>query len=260
VKNLAGNDVAIFLFRFDLSGNGINFILNEAIAADMYEDIDKKMRPLIHTCCETLLRYKHLSSSNTIMDGNFLVQGSFEVTLSRGLGSHFPEDEKQELFQDAKNIADLLALVMNRRTVEKKQGIQRTESPTQFTHNPKELKKGFAKLGQTKRLKAEWQRLAEDKPKISGLRQLRPEDLPPDVIASSGYDHRGFCYIFEHKTLGDLGRIILIKKAEQQVLIEAELFNEQETSGSPRLQKKKEIFEAVISAVNNCFNENFGYG
>ena len=36
LKNVAGNDVSIFLFRFELSGNGINFMLNEAIAADMY--------------------------------------------------------------------------------------------------------------------------------------------------------------------------------------------------------------------------------
>ena len=36
VKNLAGNDVSIFLFRFELSGNSIDFVLNKAIAADMY--------------------------------------------------------------------------------------------------------------------------------------------------------------------------------------------------------------------------------
>ena len=39
LKNLAGNDVSIFLFRFELSGNGISFVLNEAIAADMYRDV-----------------------------------------------------------------------------------------------------------------------------------------------------------------------------------------------------------------------------
>jgi flagellar basal body L-ring protein FlgH len=40
--------------------------------------------------------------------------------LSKGLGRHFPHDEKQRLFQDAKNIADLLTVVMNRRTEEAK--------------------------------------------------------------------------------------------------------------------------------------------
>ena len=45
VKNVAGNDVSLFLFRFELSGNGINFVLNEAIAADMYQDVDEKLKP-----------------------------------------------------------------------------------------------------------------------------------------------------------------------------------------------------------------------
>jgi hypothetical protein len=109
-----------FLFRFELRVDGIDFVLNEAIAADMYQDIDEKLKPLIHACCETLLRYRHLSVSNTIMDGNFLVTGEFEVMLSKGLGQHFAHDEKGRLFQVAKNISDLLAAVMDRRTQELK--------------------------------------------------------------------------------------------------------------------------------------------
>ncbi|MCX7087149.1 MAG: hypothetical protein NTV00_03745 [Methylococcales bacterium] len=81
MKNIAGNDVSIFLFRFELRGNGIDFVLNEVIAADMYQDIDEKIKPLIHACCETLLWYRHLSVSNTIMDGNFLTTGEFKVML-----------------------------------------------------------------------------------------------------------------------------------------------------------------------------------
>jgi hypothetical protein len=72
MKNVAGNTVSLFLFRFELSGNGINFVVNEAIAADMYPDVDEKLKPLAHACCETLLRYRHLSVSNIIMDGNIL--------------------------------------------------------------------------------------------------------------------------------------------------------------------------------------------
>ena len=122
LKNLAGNDVSLFLFRFELSGNGIHFVLNKAIAADMYQDLDEKLKPLAHACCETLLRYRHLSVSDTIMDGNILDTGEFEVMLSKGLGRHFAEDEKQQLFQDAKNIADILVAVMDRRTKEEKEG------------------------------------------------------------------------------------------------------------------------------------------
>lgn len=45
MKNIAGNDVSIFLFRFELRGNSIDFVLNEVIAEDMYLDIDEKMKP-----------------------------------------------------------------------------------------------------------------------------------------------------------------------------------------------------------------------
>ena len=69
VKNLAGNNVSLFLFRFELISNGTDFVLNQGIAADMYQDVDEQLKPLAHACCETLLRYKHLSVSNTIMDG-----------------------------------------------------------------------------------------------------------------------------------------------------------------------------------------------
>ena len=118
LKNLGGNDVSLFLFRFELGGNGITFVLNKAIAADMHPDLDEKIKPLAHVCCETLLRYKHLSVSDTIMDGTILDTGESEVMLSKGLGNHFAETEKQQLFQDAKTIADLLIAVMDRSTKE----------------------------------------------------------------------------------------------------------------------------------------------
>jgi hypothetical protein len=66
VKNVAGNAVSLFLFRFEFSGNGINFVVNEAIAADLYPEVDEQLQPLAHACCETLLRYKHVSVSNSI--------------------------------------------------------------------------------------------------------------------------------------------------------------------------------------------------
>src|SRR5262249_40918042 len=139
LKNLAGNAVSIFLFRFELSGNGINFVLNEAIAADMYQDVDEKLKPLAHACCETLLRYRHLSVSSTIMDGNILETGEYEVMLSKGLGRYFAEEEKQQLFQDAKNIADLLIAVMDRKTKEMKEGKQGSPSPMPSAQKPQQI-------------------------------------------------------------------------------------------------------------------------
>ena len=254
MKNIAGNDVSIFLYRFELRGNAIDFVLNEAIAEDMYPDIDEKMKLLVHACCETLLRYRHLSVSNTIMDGNFLVTGEFEVMLSKGLGQHFAHDEKQRLFQDAKNIADLLGEVMDRGTQELEKGIPRHQPPVEHTPNPRKIKKGLEKLGETKHQQAKLQWLAEGVPLRPGLRQLWPEDLPPDVTASSGYDHRGLCYVFDHKTLGELGRIVMIKAGEQEMLMQADLYTGQENQESAIAKKKKELFEKVFTAINACFN------
>ena len=254
MENIAGNDVSIFLFRFELLGNGIDFVLNEAIAADMYQDIDEKIKPLIHACSETLLRYRHLSVSNTIMDGNILATGEFEVMLSKGLGRHFAHDEKERLFQDAKNISDLLSVVMDRRTQELKKGKQRSSSPIEHAPNPGKIKKGLEELGKTKHLQAKLQWLAEGEQLRPGLKQLRPEDLPPGVTASNGYDHRGHCYIFEHKKFGELGKIVLIKVREQEMLMQAELYKGQEKQESTIAKKKRKIFETVITTVSDCFN------
>src|SRR5215475_2347457 len=148
LKNLTGSDVSIFLFRFDVHSNAIDFVINEAIAADMYPDVDAQLKPLAHACCETLLRYKHLSVSTTIMDGNLLDTGEFEVMLSKGLGRYFAEKEKQQLFQDAKTIADLLVEVMDRKTQELKEGKQQSPSRMQSPQRPKTIKKGLEELGQ----------------------------------------------------------------------------------------------------------------
>lgn len=143
MKNIAGNDVSIFLFRFELHGDGIDFVLTDAIAADMYRDVDEKIKPLIHACCETLLRYRRLSASDTVMDGNFLATGAFEVMLSKGLGRHFTQDEKERFFQDAKTISDLLAEVMDRRTQELEKGQQRITSPTDRSPSSGKIKKSL---------------------------------------------------------------------------------------------------------------------
>ena len=252
MKNIAGNDVSIFLFRFELLGKGIDFILNEAIAEDLYQDIDEKLKPLVHACSETLLRYKHLSVSNTIMDGNFLTTGEFEVMLSKGLGQHFALDEKRQLFQDAKNISDLLGDVMDRRTQELKKGEQGNRASIDHTPNTRKIKKGLEELGKIKHLQAKSQWLEEGvRP---GLRQLRPEDLPPDVSASSGYDHRGHCYTFEHKKLGELGKIVFTQVREQEMLMQAELYTGQEKQKPTIAKKKKEIFEKVITTVSSRFD------
>jgi hypothetical protein len=256
LKNLAGNEVAIFLFRFELHGNNIGFVLNEAIAADMYPEIDEKLKPLIAVCGETLLRYRHLSVSNTIMDGNILNTGEFEVMLSRGLGRHFIEAEKQALFQDAKSIFDLLDEVMRRRTQEEKQGIHHDPFPVTYPQAPTNLQKGREQLGEEKRLHAELQWMIDGKHVRPGLHRLRAEDLPPSVTTTRGYDHRGHCYVFTHKTLGELGRIVMTEMGEKTVL-QAEIHTGQEPMDSPLMKRKKKIFEQIVKTVDTCFEENF---
>ena len=257
LKNLAGSDVAIFLFRFEIHGNAISFVINQEIGMDMYKDIDAKLKPLAHACCETLSRYRHLSVSDTIMDGNFLDTGEFEVMLSRGLGKYFPEDEKQRLFQDAKKIADLLDEVMGRRTKEEKEGKPQEPTYKDFTQNPEQVKKGLEKLGTEKHLQDELWSIVEGQRIRPGIRRLTPQDLPKGVKASRGYDHRGQCYVFEHKTLGELGRIVMIKLNDGKMEMRSEIFTGLESMDYPQLKKRKKVFGELVATIEKRFDENF---
>ena len=126
----------------------------------------------------------------------------------------------------------------------------------QLLKDSQTIKRGLEKLGRAKRLQAELQWMAEGQQVRPGLRQLRPEDLPPGVTASRGYDHRGQCYNFEHKTLGELGRIVMVKIRDEQMLMQAEIYKGQEDLKSPLVQKKKKVFEKVVRTISDCFDEN----
>ena len=255
MKNLAGNPVSIFLFRFVIHGDSIDFVLNESIAEDLSQDIDEKIKPLIHACCETLLRYRHLNIGHTIMDGNILEDGGFEVMLSKGLGRHFAAQEKQNLFQDAKHIADLLMEVMDRATKALNQG-KYVRQPLKHPQSPEKIKKGLEALAQEKHLLTELQCLAEGKSIKPGLKPLRSEDLPSGVTASRGYDHRGHCLIFHHTLLGELGKIVLITVRDDQLLLQAELCSGQGNLQDPLIKQKRKIFDAIVSTVNNRFEQD----
>ena len=146
---------------------------------------------------------------------------------------------------------------MDRKTQELKEGKQQSPPHRRSAPRPKRIKKGLEELGQAKRLQAELQWLAEGQRVSQGLKQLRPEDLPPGVRASRGYDHRGHCLIFEHNTLGELGKIVLIKIHDGKMLIQAELNKGQENEDAPLVQKKKQVFEQVVTMVNKTFDKNF---
>ena len=63
---------------------------------------------------------------------------------------------------------------------------------------------------------------------------------------SGGYDHRGHCYILEHKKFGELGRIVLIKVREQEMLMQAELYKGQEKQEAIIAKKKKEMLLLIL--------------
>lgn len=244
MKNLAGNSVSIFLFRFVLQNNAISFVLNEAIAEDLYPETEKEMHPLVHACCETLLRYRTLCSGDTIMDGNILVDGCFEVMLSKGLGKHFKEQEKQNLFNDAHEIAKLLMDVMDRRSKEQKLGNYPGPQPVHGKNGPTEAtSKGLEDLGKRKEL---WEELLFGTPPINPrLKRLSPDQLPDKVMAKRSYDHRGHCISFEHKSMGELGKIILTDIDGKSHLLQAEVAKgELET-----FEKRQKIFKETVAII-----------
>ncbi|MCS0824627.1 hypothetical protein NX029_11640 [Cytobacillus firmus] len=108
----------IFLFRFDKKANGLDFVLNEAIAEDMYEDIHEELIPIVEIVGRELSPYKIHSIRNTVIEFVIHDDGQGEVKLSPGLGSFIPESRKQAIFQHSKEIADLCVEVMNRSSAE----------------------------------------------------------------------------------------------------------------------------------------------
>lgn len=241
MKNLAGNEVSIFLFRFILRENGINFVLNETIAEDMYPEIDAELQPLIQACGETLLRYKDHCHEETIMDGNILTDDCFEVMLFKGLGQYFIENEKQNLFNDANEISNLLLDVMDRRSKEMEEGIYPGPQPViNKTGSTGTTTKGLEALGQ-KRHTFHWK--PGERPDLT---QLKPEDLPLGVVAKRSYDHRGYSVAFEHRTLGELGKIVLSDVDGNKTLMETEL----SIGNGENLEAKRKELEKIIKIVN----------
>lgn len=233
MKNLAGHDISLFLFRFVLHRRGINFVMNESIAEDLYPETELKLKPIVHACSETLLRYKDQCCGETIMDGNLLVDGDFEVMLSPGLGRHFILEEKKNLFSDAHEIAKLLMDVMDRRTIEIDSGeylgpqavissIGRTGMNLQ----------GLESLGNR-----------QQNTFITQLPQLTKDVLPDGVNARVSYDHRGHCLMFLHDNFGVIGKVVLVDGFMPNIM--AELSKER----SEHFDIKKTLMEQILTAI-----------
>jgi hypothetical protein len=247
----------IFLFRFDIKGeNGIDFILNEDIANDMYLDCNKRLKPLVKVSGETLLRYRNLSVDKTIMYGNLLDSGQFEVMLSTGLGAHFNIEEKNNLFLDAKKIADILCEVMDRRIMEEKNGIINSNKENIFPSNLNNLDQDIEAMGELKSLEDKLGKF-QSMPLRPNIKKLNIDDFPSGVEMTRDYDHRGHAFKFKHKTFGDLGRIVLVSVGGIKTCLQPELNIDNQNLSEHDIKQKNEMFQSVIDVVFKCFEENF---
>ncbi|CCW04196.1 hypothetical protein [Bacillus sp. GeD10] len=108
----------IFLYRFDLKDNGIDFVLNEKIAADMLPYYEEMLRPSVASLAETLSFYRAFSKHPTILTGKILDNNELEIMLSEGLGQYIDAYTKNQIiFENGKLIADLLIKVMDHYTL-----------------------------------------------------------------------------------------------------------------------------------------------
>lgn len=182
------------------------------------------------------------------MDGNILLDGGFEVMLSPGLGKHFAKQEKQNLFNDAHKISELLLDVMKRRSKEIKEG----SYPGPQTVIPQigqsgKVSEGFEALGKERQREEMFARQGSPRP---GLKQLTPEDLPDGVVVSASYDHRGHCLAFSHNSLGHLGKIVLSPMGSE-TLMETELYK----GNSQNLTEKKAVLEEIVAVIEAGFTD-----
>lgn len=238
----------IFLYQFVIHGDSIEFVLNQAIGEDMIPDVEQRLQPLVQVCSETLLRYKRFCRGNIIMDGNILMDEDFEVMLSQGMGKHFPDVEKDNLFTDAHAIAELLIEVMDRRSKEAEQGIHSEPKPVEQKRLSKQaINRGLEALGDQKLETTESSYFDSE---ILSLSRLTPEDYPSGVKPRRSYDHRGHSMLFEHDKLGELGRIVLIDLDDGDLKLEVELSKDNPET----FNKKQKLLEEIMSIVEADIN------
>ena len=108
----------IFLYRFDLKDNGVDFVLNEKITTDMLPYHEEMLRPLVESLAETLSLYRVFSKHPTILTGKILDNDELEIMLSEGLGLYIDTYTKNHIiFESGKLIADILIKVIDNYTL-----------------------------------------------------------------------------------------------------------------------------------------------
>ncbi|MEB8649743.1 hypothetical protein P4G96_12755 [Bacillus cereus] len=110
----------IFLYRFDLKDNGIDFILHEKIAANMLPYYEEMLRFLVASLAGNLSFYRAFSKHPTILTGKILDNNKLEIMLIEGLGQYIDVYTKNQIiFESGKLIADILIKVMDHYTLQR---------------------------------------------------------------------------------------------------------------------------------------------
>lgn len=108
----------ILLYRFELVDGGINFVLNEKIAEEIFHyepQYESMIRPLVASLSEVLNRYKIFCKDNVIFRSHIFDNNELEVLLSKGMGDYIdPYIKNQIIFETGITISNLLVEVMEK--------------------------------------------------------------------------------------------------------------------------------------------------
>lgn len=86
-------------------------------------------------------------------------------------------------------------------------------------------------------------------------KRLKPEDMPPGVTVSLGYDDRGRCYLFDHFRYGHLGKLIVIDLFPN-TLLNAEIVNRREYESQFDYDERETIFNKAIMTISDAVNKS----
>jgi hypothetical protein len=110
----------IFLYRFDVKENGIQFVLNKQIALLIcfHTMIFCLLRPLVTVLAETLQLYCLLRKEPTLLTSNMRENGEIEVILNQELEQCIDGYTTNHIIlKNGKRIADILIEIRNVYTI-----------------------------------------------------------------------------------------------------------------------------------------------
>ena len=86
------------------------------------------------------------------------------------------------------------------------------------------------------------------------LKRLNLEYLPEGVTATLRVDYGGgYYYLFEHYILGQIGRMIVQDRGEEETCLTYEIFLEQEAIDDITLNARKNILQQIVDSSDKFF-------